>query len=66
MRAKYRVFRSMWRQWEELNEQAAEFATQIGRENVISISTGEDHDAPLPILGWFWGTRVVTVWYWGD
>jgi len=49
---KFRVFRSDFSSWNTLFEEAAEFATMIGRERVISISHSAGHDG------------VVTVWYW--
>ena len=39
--------------WDELFSQAAEFATTLGRERLITISHSADHS-----------DGVVTVWYW--
>ena len=50
---KFRVFRSDFSSWNTLFEEAAEFATIIGRDRVISISHSADN-----VDG------VVTVWYW--
>jgi hypothetical protein len=52
-RLTYRVFRGTWASWEELFNQAAEFANQLGPEKVVSISHSEDKD-----------DGVVAVWYW--
>jgi hypothetical protein len=43
------------KRWEELFREAADFATTIGPDRVISISHSEDEN-----------DGVVTVWYWSD
>ena len=53
MTMQYRVFRGVWASFEQLFQEAADFATAIGRERVVSISHSEDKD-----------DGVVTVWYW--
>ena len=55
MRAKVKfvTFRGILKSWEELFEQAAEFASKMDRERLISISHSEDGN-----------DGVVTVWYW--
>jgi len=45
----------MFSSWETLFAQAAQFATEIGEEQIISISHSEDSSS-----------GVVTVWYWSD
>ena len=50
---RYQAFRGRLTTWDDLFGQAAAFATQIGRENVLSISHSEDDNE-----------GVVTVWYW--
>ncbi|MGE3465660.1 MAG: hypothetical protein AB7J13_01900 [Pyrinomonadaceae bacterium] len=50
---KFKSFSSSFDVWEGLFGDAAEFATMIGRERVISISHSADN-----LNG------VVTVWYW--
>ena len=52
---RFEVFRGILKGWPELFQQAAEFATQVGRENLISISHSEDKD-----------DGVIAVWYWGE
>jgi hypothetical protein len=52
---KYEVFRGTLSSWDSLFADAAEMATQIGRERLISISHSEDKN-----------DGVVTVWYWGS
>src|SRR5262245_48513993 len=54
-RMSYRVFRGTFATWDELFKEAAEFASYIGPERVISISHSEDKD-----------DGVVAVWYWSD
>ena len=53
MTAKYKHFRGTLISWEDLFKQAAEFATAIGKEKLISISHSADHSE-----------GIVTVWYW--
>ncbi|MCI0343694.1 MAG: hypothetical protein L0216_21520 [Planctomycetales bacterium] len=55
MRVAFRVFRSAWTSWESLFGQAARFATDVGRDRLISISHSEDKDE-----------GVVTIWYWAN
>ncbi|HZI29045.1 MAG TPA: hypothetical protein VFD64_12830 [Gemmatimonadaceae bacterium] len=52
---RYEMFRGTLSSWPELFEKAASFATQVGRENLISISHSEDQQ-----------DGVIAVWYWGD
>jgi predicted Zn-ribbon and HTH transcriptional regulator len=40
--------------WQALFQDAADFATEIGRERLISISHSSDHSE-----------GIVTVWFWG-
>jgi hypothetical protein len=54
-RMSYKVFRGTFATWEALFSEAAEFATYIGPERVISISHSEDDS-----------DGVVTVWFWTD
>ena len=49
----YRVFRGTLISWQALFDQAAEFASQVGPERLISISQSCDKS-----------DGVVTVWYW--
>jgi len=53
MTADFRMFKGTMRTWESLFEEAAEFASMIGRERLIGISHSEDS-----------GKGVVAVWYW--
>ncbi|MEO6436532.1 MAG: hypothetical protein ABIP55_12345 [Tepidisphaeraceae bacterium] len=53
MRVRFEVFRGMLTTWQTLFEQAAAFATSVGRDRLINISQSEDRS-----------DGVVTVWYW--
>jgi hypothetical protein len=52
---KFEMFRGVMASWEQLFEEAAQFASSIGRDRLISISHSEDQD-----------DGVVTVWYWDE
>ena len=52
-RLTYKYFRGTLATWDELFNQAADFATEIGSEYVVGISHSADR-----------GDGVVTVWYW--
>ena len=49
----FKVFRSSWQTWEAIFAEAAEFASQVGPERLVSISHSEDDNE-----------GVVAVWYW--
>ena len=53
--ATYKMFRGTLATWDELFTQAAEFATKVGRERLITISHSADQS-----------NGVVTVWYWAE
>lgn len=53
MHVTFREFRGRLYSWRELFQQAAVFATDIGKENLISISHSEEA-----------GKGVIAVWYW--
>ena len=55
MRAQYRIFRGSFRSWEGLFDDAANFASSVGRDRLISISHSEDQNE-----------GVVVVWYWSS
>lgn len=54
MRVIFKKFESTFRSWDKLALEAADFATELGRERVISISHSSDQ-----------ATGVIFVWYWG-
>jgi hypothetical protein len=55
MRVQTRLFQSTFKSWEDLCEEAAAFATKIGRERLINISVTQGDTG---------GKGVVFVWYW--
>jgi hypothetical protein len=55
MVVRFQIFRGTLTSWAELFQQAAEFASGLGPDRVISISHSEDANE-----------GVVTVWYWAE
>ena len=55
MAARFKIFRGVMESWDALFTEAADFASRIGRERLISISHSEDRN-----------DGVVAVWYWSD
>ena len=55
MRVRFEVFRSALSTWNTLFEQAAEFASNIPPDRLITISHSADNSE-----------GVVTVWYWSE
>jgi hypothetical protein len=51
--ARFKVFQSSLTSWESLFAEAAEFASQLGPERLITVSHSADQ-----------GEGVVVVWYW--
>ena len=49
------MFRGTIASWEQLFAEAAEFATTVGKDRLITISHSEDQQ-----------DGVVAVWYWAD
>jgi hypothetical protein len=54
-RVQFKVFRSSFSSWEALFQEAAEFATSLPTDRLISISHSEDQNE-----------GVVVVWYWDE
>jgi hypothetical protein len=52
---RYECFKATLATWDDLFSEAAEFATQVGRDRLIGISHSADKS-----------TGVITVWYWGE
>jgi len=50
---RFKKYRGTFATWDQLFASAAEFATQLGRERLFSISHSADHSE-----------GVVTVWFW--
>jgi hypothetical protein len=55
VQVRYRLFKSTLRSWEALCDEASAFATNIGRERLISISVSHGDTG---------GQGVIFVWYW--
>jgi predicted Zn-ribbon and HTH transcriptional regulator len=55
MRLLYRHFRGTFKSWPALFQEAADFATSVGRDALVNIS----HSAEG-------AEGIVTVWYWGE
>lgn len=55
MTVRFKMFRGTMASWEQLFAEAAEFATTVGREHLITISHSEDQQ-----------DGVIAVWYWAD
>ena len=53
MTVHFRMFKGVIKSWDKLFQEAAEFASSISRERLISISHSCDQ-----------AQGVVTVWYW--
>ena len=54
-RVAFRCFRDRWKSWDELFQEAADFAGAVGPQRLISISHSADQS-----------DGVVTVWYWTE
>jgi hypothetical protein len=52
-KVKFKVYRGVWASFSELFSEASEFASEIGKDRLISISHSEDNN-----------DGIVTVWYW--
>jgi hypothetical protein len=55
VQVRFETFRSSFQTWDRLFEDAARFASGLGRDRLITISHSADNN-----IG------VVTVWYWAD
>jgi hypothetical protein len=55
----YKLFQDCLSNWEPLLREAAAFASQLGPDRVINITTHENRFTLRP-------TVVVTVWYWEE
>jgi hypothetical protein len=61
MTVQSRLFSSSGKSWEALCAEASAFATEVGRERLLSISVAASGGTDFLGLG---GTGVVIVWYW--
>jgi hypothetical protein len=55
MQVRCELFKSAFKSWESLCEEAAAFATEVGRERLINISVSQADSG---------GQGVIFVWYW--
>lgn len=55
MRVLCKHFRATLKTWQELFQDAADFASAVGREKLVSISHSQHG-----------GEGIVSVWYWGE
>ena len=53
MRVGFKVFKSSFSSWDDLCQQAADFASEKGRDRLINISVPEDHNDGVVVV-WFW------------
>jgi hypothetical protein len=53
MRVQFQIFKSSFRSWEALCGEAAQFASEKGKDRVINLAVSEDHN-----------DGVIIVWYW--
>ena len=53
MQVRFTVFKATFKTWEDMCQEAADFATSVGQKNLIGISHSDNG-----------GTGVITVWYW--
>ena len=53
--ARFEMFRGTMISWPQLFEQAAEFATRVGPDRLITIAHSEDKE-----------DGVIAVWYWEE
>jgi hypothetical protein len=59
---KSQLFQSSTSSWEDLCEEAAGFASSVGRDRLINISVAAAGGGDLFGVG---GRGVIIVWYWG-
>ena len=52
---KFRKFTAYIKSWETVFQEAADFASSVGREQVVSVSHSEDHNE-----------AIITVWFWDE
>ena len=55
MQVRHKLFKSAFKSWDSLCEEAGTFATELGRDRLINISV---------TLGDAGGQGVIFVWYW--
>ena len=58
MRVLFKKFRATLKSWEALFQEAPDFASEIGREKVISISHSQ-HSTEGIVVVWYWGKATI-------
>ena len=53
MQVKFKIFKSSVKSWADLCSEAAEFASEKGREQLIDVAVSEDHNEGV-IIVWYW------------
>jgi hypothetical protein len=53
LQVRFKVFKSTMKSWDDLCGEAAAFASEKGKDRLITISVSEDHNE-----------GVIVVWYW--
>jgi hypothetical protein len=53
VQVRHRLFRSTIKSWEKLCQEAAEFATTVGKDRLINISVAQG-DTGGVIFVWYW------------
>ena len=61
MVVRHRIFESSSKSWEQLAEEAGEFASSLGRERLINISLAASGGTEIFGHG---GRGLLIVWYW--
>ena len=56
MKVAFRRFTEEFKSWDKMMAEAAEFASTVGRDNLINISCSE--------FGQYASTATIIVWYW--
>lgn len=50
---RFRRFNAVIKSWETVLQEAADFASSLGRDRVVTISHSEDHNK-YDIVVWYW------------
>jgi len=58
MRVLFKNFRATFKSWEALFQEATDFASEVGPENVISISHSQNASEGIVVV-WYWGEATV-------
>jgi hypothetical protein len=55
VQVKHQLFKSFFKSWDSLCDEAAAFASEVGRDRLINISVAQAESG---------GKGVIFVWYW--